>query len=85
VSDNGKGIAPERQSSVFDSFTSGDTRGAGLGLALVRSFVELHGGDVKIKSAPGSGTSVICQLPEMAHPRSARAELELGPSAVAPR
>ena len=85
VSDNGKGIAPERQSSVFDSFTTGDTRGAGLGLALVRSFVELHGGDVKIKSQPGAGTSVICQLPEMAHPKSARSELELGPAAVAPR
>lgn len=85
VSDNGKGIAPERQSSVFDSFTTGDTRGAGLGLALVRSFVELHGGDVKIKSQPGAGTSVICQLPEMAHLRSVRTELELGPSAVAPR
>ena len=85
VSDNGKGIAPERQSSVFDSFTTGDTRGAGLGLALVRSFVELHGGDVKIKSAPGAGTSVICQLPEMAAPKTARGELELGPAAVAPR
>ncbi len=82
VSDNGKGIAPDRQSSVFDSFIS-DTRGAGLGLALVRSFVELHGGDVKIKSAPGAGTSVICQLPEMASPRAGRTELELGPEAVA--
>ena len=82
VSDNGKGIAPDRQSSVFDSFIS-DTRGAGLGLALVRSFVELHGGDVKIKSAPGAGTSVICQLPEMASPRTGRTELELGPEAVA--
>jgi len=85
VSDNGKGIAPEKQSSVFDSFTTGDTRGAGLGLALVRSFVELHGGDVKIKSAPGSGTSVICQLPETAHPKAVRTELELGPAALAPR
>ena len=85
VSDNGKGIAPERQSSVFDSFTSGDTRGAGLGLALVRSFVELHGGDVKMKSSPGSGTSVICHLPETASPKTPRAELELGPEAVAAR
>jgi signal transduction histidine kinase len=85
VSDNGKGIAPERQSSVFDSFTSGDTRGAGLGLALVRSFVELHGGDVKMKSSPGSGTSVICHIPETAAPRTARLELELGPDAVAAR
>jgi signal transduction histidine kinase len=83
VSDNGKGIALDRQSSVFDSFIS-DTRGAGLGLALVRSFVELHGGDVKIKSAPGAGTSVICQLPETTSPRAAgRTELELGPEAVA--
>jgi signal transduction histidine kinase len=83
VSDNGKGIALDRQSSVFDSFIS-DTRGAGLGLALVRSFVELHGGDVKIKSAPGAGTSVICQLPETTSARAAgRTELELGPEAVA--
>jgi signal transduction histidine kinase len=85
VSDNGKGIPAERQSSVFDSFNAGDTRGAGLGLALVRSFVELHGGDVKIKSAPGAGTSVICQLPEMASPKASRGELELTPAAVAAR
>jgi len=85
VSDNGKGIAPERQSSVFDSFTSGDTRGAGLGLALVRSFVELHGGDVKMKSSPGSGTSVICHLPETASPKGPRVELELATEAVAAR
>ncbi len=85
VSDNGKGIAPERQSSVFDSFTSGDTRGAGLGLALVRSFVELHGGDVKMKSSPGSGTSVICHLPEMASPKGPRVELDLAAEAVPAR
>jgi signal transduction histidine kinase len=83
VSDNGKGISADRQSGVFDSFTSGDNRGAGLGLALVRSFVELHGGDVKIKSAPGTGTSVICQLPEMATAKAGRTELELGLEAVA--
>lgn len=76
VSDNGKGIAADRQSSVFDSFTSGDTRGAGLGLALVRSFVELHGGDVKMKSSPGTGTAVICHLPEKASPRPLRGDIE---------
>jgi signal transduction histidine kinase len=85
VSDNGKGIAPDRQSSVFDSFSTGDTRGAGLGLALVRSFVELHGGDVKLKSSPGAGTSVICHLPETTSAKVPRAELELGPEAVAAR
>jgi signal transduction histidine kinase len=83
VSDNGKGMSQDRQSSAFDSFTSSDNRGAGLGLALVRSFVELHGGWVAMKSAPGAGASVMCFLPETASPRAARAELELGPAAVA--
>lgn len=63
VSDNGKGIEYERQPAVFDSFNSGDRQGAGLGLALVRSFVELHGGQVLMQSAPGKGTKVICMMP----------------------
>lgn len=83
VSDTGKGIAPDRQSNVFDAFRAGDTRGAGLGLALVRSFVELHGGYVMMKSAQGAGTTVIVHLPETASPKAPRAELELGPSSVA--
>ncbi len=83
VSDNGKGIPQERQAGAFDSFNSGDTRGAGLGLALVRSFVEMHGGWVMIKSAPGVGTTVVCNLPARAAPRSSRGELELGPAAIA--
>lgn len=83
VTDTGKGMSPERQAGAFDSFNSGDTRGAGLGLALVRSFVELHGGWVAMKSAPGAGASVMCFLPETASPRAARGELELGPAAIA--
>ena len=63
VADTGKGIEYEQQASVFDSFNSGDRQGAGLGLALVRSFVELHGGQVLMQSAPGKGTKVICMLP----------------------
>jgi signal transduction histidine kinase len=83
VSDTGKGIAPEKQSNMFDAFRAGDTRGAGLGLALVRHFVDLHGGYVMMKSAQGAGTTVICHLPEAASPNAPRAELELGPGAVA--
>lgn len=63
VSDTGTGIEYEKQASAFDSFNSGDRQGAGLGLALVRSFVELHGGQVMMQSAPGKGTKVICMLP----------------------
>jgi signal transduction histidine kinase len=41
----------------------GRRRGAGLGLSIVKSFVELHGGSVRIETAPGQGTTVICLFP----------------------
>jgi signal transduction histidine kinase len=63
VSDTGRGMAYETQAGAFDTFSSGDRRGAGLGLALVRSFVELHGGRVELESTPGKGTKVTCVLP----------------------
>ncbi len=63
VSDTGKGIAYDAQAGAFDSFASGDRRGAGLGLALVRSFVTMHGGWVALTSEPGKGTTVTCHLP----------------------
>jgi len=52
---------------VFDSFERGDRQGGnagvGLGLSLVRSLIELHGGQVVIQSVPGGGTRVECHLP----------------------
>lgn len=67
VTDTGKGIATELQGQIFDRFSKGDTTrqnaGAGLGLALVKSFVELHGGHVELKSEENVGTSVSCYLP----------------------
>ncbi|MEM1103348.1 MAG: ATP-binding protein, partial [Pseudomonadota bacterium] len=67
VSDTGCGIDPRSQARAFDRFEGGGTAaGAGLGLALVRSFVELHGGWVALKSAPDRGTTVVCHLPENA-------------------
>jgi signal transduction histidine kinase len=63
VSDTGAGIAYDLQAGAFDNFVSGDHRGAGLGLALVRKFVEMHGGWVTLQSAPGEGTTVTCRLP----------------------
>jgi len=72
VADTGDGIKPEFQSNVFDRFEahgSGDRRrGAGLGLSLVHSFVELHGGWVTLESTPGIGTRVACHLPVRAAP-----------------
>ena len=67
VSDSGRGIEPEFQTLVFDRFQSkplpGSHRGPGLGLALVKSFVELHGGKVSLVSKLAQGTTVICTLP----------------------
>lgn len=67
VQDTGQGIDPEHQAIVFDRFESrasvGRRRGAGLGLALVRSFVELHGGWVSLESEPNKGTKVVCYFP----------------------
>lgn len=68
VEDNGAGIAPRAQATAFNRFESrghGDgRRGAGLGLALVKSFVELHGGWVELESKAGKGTIVTCHLPD---------------------
>jgi len=67
VIDHGPGIPPEAKDKVFewfetDSMGSGH-RGTGLGLSLVRSFVELHGGTVVIDSTLGQGTTVTCVFP----------------------
>jgi signal transduction histidine kinase len=67
VTDCGPGVAPEVKDKVFDWFESHSQgsrhRGAGLGLSLVRSFVELHGGKVRMDSVVGKGTTVICDFP----------------------
>ena len=63
VADTGRGIPYEEQAGAFDNFVSGDQRGAGLGLALVRSFVQMHEGWVGLESIPGEGTTVTCHFP----------------------
>lgn len=66
VSDTGIGIREEEQAFVFDRFRKGSNAGkdgVGLGLALVRQFVELHGGTVGLTSTLGQGTTVTITLP----------------------
>jgi signal transduction histidine kinase len=67
VTDRGPGIPPEVKDKVFDWFESHSNgsrhRGAGLGLPLVKSFVELHGGRVRVDSIIGRGTTVTCDFP----------------------
>jgi signal transduction histidine kinase len=76
VTDSGPGIPPDVKDKVFDWFESHSNgsrhRGAGLGLSLVRSFVELHGGRVRVDSIVGKGTTVTCDFPtDRAHRNAA--------------
>jgi signal transduction histidine kinase len=70
VEDTGIGIPEEQQAEIFDSFHRVDssyarqTEGTGLGLALVQRFIELHGGDVKVESILGEGSTFTISLPQ---------------------
>jgi signal transduction histidine kinase len=69
VQDTGVGIAPEDQERVFREFEQVDNslgrqhQGDGLGLALTRRLVELHGGRIRVESAPGRGSTFTFTLP----------------------
>jgi hypothetical protein len=83
VKDNGIGMAPELQPHVFDLFTQADRSadraqgGLGVGLALVKSLVELHGGDVRCSSEGiGKGSEFIVTLPRLPE---GRMPIEQGP------
>jgi len=84
VQDTGCGIPEDYQDSVFQRFETrpqgSQHRGAGLGLSLVKSLVELHNGQIDLRSAEGAGTTVTVLLPENGqakHPDQAQAEAEL--------
>jgi len=69
VSDTGIGIAPEDQAAVFEEFRQVGSSGAkhegtGLGLALSRKFVELHGGTIRVTSEVGKGSTFTFTLPK---------------------
>jgi signal transduction histidine kinase len=65
VEDNGVGIPEDAHDMVFETFQRGRQRGsgAGLGLSLVRSIVQMHGGRVELDSKLNVGTRVTCHLP----------------------
>jgi signal transduction histidine kinase len=68
VRDTGVGIAPEEQDAVFEEFrqvggSAAKHEGTGLGLALCRRFIELHGGTIRLESAVGQGSTFTFTLP----------------------
>jgi signal transduction histidine kinase len=69
VADRGIGIAPRDRARIFEAFTRveqglvHDVKGSGLGLSLVRHIVEAHGGEVRVESTPGQGSTFTLVLP----------------------
>jgi len=69
VTDTGPGITPEAQQHIFNRFEQNndsampEQKGTGLGLALTKQLVELHGGTIDLKSTPGEGTTFTVRLP----------------------
>ncbi len=63
VSDTGKGIAPENLDRIFDPYFTTRPAGTGLGMAIVQRIVEAHGGEIRVESTPGRGTTVLVFLP----------------------
>jgi len=70
VQDNGPGIAPSIQSRVFEPFFSTRPAGTGLGLAVVKTVAEAHGGALALESTQGRGTRIELDLPRRAETRS---------------
>lgn len=65
VKDTGKGISQDEVDKIFERFfqAKGAASGTGIGLALVKSFVELHHGEARVESEPGKGSDFIVVIP----------------------
>jgi signal transduction histidine kinase len=74
VSDTGVGIKPEDQERIFEEFQQAGSdytkkaEGTGLGLALTKKFIELHGGTIQVESTEGQGSTFTFRLPQMQEP-----------------
>jgi PAS domain S-box-containing protein len=74
VIDNGVGIEPEHREKIFLPFYTTKPTGTGLGMAIVKKIMDLHGGEIEIDSAPGRGTTVRLVIPRAPLP----APVEIG-------
>lgn len=92
VRDEGEGIAPEQQERIFERFTRAGDRpadgsaraGLGLGLTIVRSIAEAHGGRVEVASSPGRGSEFTLDLPRRTGTAPGRAAGDATPTGPVP-
>ncbi|WP_084165823.1 hybrid sensor histidine kinase/response regulator transcription factor [Dyadobacter crusticola] len=68
ISDTGVGIPADKLEKIFERFYQNDSstvlnQGSGIGLSIVREFVQMHGGFIKVKSTPGEGSTFTVELP----------------------
>ena len=87
VKDTGPGIAPQDQERIFEEFQQTDVgarqrEGTGLGLALSKRLVELHGGRIWVESEPGHGSRFVFTLPVGASGEEHRVATPLEPDAA---
>jgi two-component system sensor histidine kinase HydH len=74
IEDTGAGMSEETLSRVFDLFFTTKSQGTGLGMAIARSVVDLHGGQLSIQSTVGRGTQLMVRLPFEAPPGASAAD-----------
>lgn len=78
IIDSGPGIPAQRLREVFEPFVSTKPSGMGLGLPISRDLVEGHGGDLRVESQPGAGTTFTIRLPIGKHSAARSAATTLG-------
>jgi signal transduction histidine kinase len=62
IRDHGPGVDPELAPRIFDPYYTGKAGGTGLGLALVKQTIEMHGGSIQVGDTPGGGATFIVEM-----------------------
>lgn len=62
IRDHGPGVPPGMADRIFDPYFTGKTGGTGLGLALVKQTIEMHGGTIRLEETPGGGATFVIQM-----------------------
>jgi signal transduction histidine kinase len=63
ISDHGPGVSSEMAERIFDPYFTGKPGGTGLGLALVKQTIEMHGGTIRLEETPGGGATFVIGIP----------------------